>query len=52
MSLHEAIETAAVILGIIGAMAACGLLGLQVAAWLWYRWDGGKLGLFAWLRGI
>lgn len=39
-------------LAIIGAMAIGGMLLLQVAAWGWYRHDGGRLGLVAWLRGI
>ena len=52
MSMQEAITAAAVILGIFGALATVGLLGVQVLAWAWYRWDGGRKGLLAWLRGI
>lgn len=52
MNIHDAISTAAVILGIFVALAAGGMLGLQALAWAWYRHDGGKLGFRAWLRGL
>lgn len=52
MNVHEAISTAAVILGIFVALAAGGMLGLQALAWAWYRHDGGKLGFWDFLRGI
>lgn len=52
MNIHEVFSTAAVILKIVVLPAAGGLLGIQVAAWIWYRRDGGKLGLLAWLRGL
>lgn len=52
MSTMEAFQVAAAILGIFGLICGGGLLALQTAAWIWYRRDGGKLGLIAWLRGI
>lgn len=52
MSIQEAVQIAGVILGIFGLIAAGGLLALEAAAWIWYRRDGGKLGLIAWLREI
>ena len=52
MSTYEAVQVAGVILGIFGLIAAGGLLALETAAWIWYRRDGGKLGLIAWLKGI
>ena len=50
--IHEALSVMASILKIAVLPAAGGLLGIQVAAWAWYRHDGGKLGLLAWLRGF
>ena len=50
--IHEALSVMASILKIAVLPAAGGLLGLEVAAWIWYRRDGGKLGLISWLRGF
>ena len=50
--IHDALTVAAAILKAAVLPAVGGLLAIQVAAWIWYRRDGGKLGLIAWLRGI
>lgn len=50
--IHEALSVMVSIIKVAVLPAVGGLLGLQVAAWIWYRRDGGKLGLLAWLRGF
>ena len=52
MSIQEAVQIAGAILGIFGLISGGGLLALETAAWLWYRRDGGTMGLIAWIRGI
>ena len=52
MNIMEAIGIGCLHLAIFGLICAGGLLGVQVIAWVWYRRDGGKLGLLRWLRGI
>ena len=52
MSIQEAVQIAGAILGIFGLIFGGGLLTLETAAWIWYRRDGGKLGLIAWIKGI
>ena len=52
MNLHEAIQVAIAFLTGIGGYAAVGGLGIVFAAWVWYRRDGGRLGFWAFLRGI
>ena len=52
MTFAEAAPVVAVILGKIGLLAVVGLVVLAAVAWAWYKMDGGKMGLFAWLRGL
>lgn len=52
MNIMEAIGTGCLYLALAAAIGAAGILGVQVLAWAWYRWDGGRKGLIAWLRGI
>ena len=52
MRIFEAIGTGCAHLSIFALIGASGLLIVQTAAWIWYRRDGGKLGLIRWLRGI
>jgi hypothetical protein len=36
----------------LGALAAAGALGVCAAGWIVYRRDGGRMGLWRYLRGI
>ena len=52
MDYMEAVPVVAIVLWRIGILVTVGMFGLQVGAWAWYKHDGGKLGFWAWLRGL
>ena len=52
MTFAEAVAVFGEIIGRIGLLLVVGLVGLAAIAWAWYRYDGGKMSLRDWLRGL
>ena len=51
MTMIEALGQLVGTLAVIGLAAAAGYAAIITAAWIWYRRDGGRAGLFRFFRG-
>ena len=52
MNMIDAAAVVAAWMGLLALLGAVGGLGLVLVSWTSYRADGGKLGFWAFLRGI
>ena len=52
MSMYDAAAVAAAILGFLALLGVIGGLGIALVAWTSYRADGGKIGLWEYLKGL